>query len=173
VKLAVFGSGNGSNFEAIVNYFKNKPVEITCISDKEDSYILQRAENLGMKSFYVPFEKTEKFLSKNSFDLIALAGYMRILPKRVLKFGDFINIHPSYLPNYKGISAIERAFNAGESYTGVSIHKVTTKIDSGEIIAQEKVLIYPNDTLNDLVERIHNIEHELYPQIIAKILGVC
>jgi phosphoribosylglycinamide formyltransferase-1 len=100
-RVAIFASGNGSNFEAIVRYFEGKDVEFICVTDKQDSYVRERAKKLGVRDFFVPFKETEKFLSENGFDLIVLAGYMRILPPNVLALARFVNIHPSLLRNLK------------------------------------------------------------------------
>lgn len=171
-KVVVFGSGNGSNFEAIVNYFKNKNknIKFTCVSDRADAYILERARNFGIEYYNVPFSKTHEFLKSNKFDLIVLAGYMRILPKEILKYGTFINIHPSLLPKYKGKDAVKRAFNAGEEFSGVTVHYVNEEIDSGEIIDQATVNIEKNMTINEFEKSIHAAEHNLYPQVIYNIL---
>ena len=170
IKVAVFGSGNGSNFEAICQYFKGKEIEFTCISDKKDGYILERAKKFGIKALHIPFSQTYDFLKENSFDLIVLAGYMRILPKEVVELGKFINIHPSLLPAFKGKDVIERAYNAGVQETGVTIHWVNEEVDSGEIIAQVPVKIEANMSLKELESKIHEIEHQLYPKIIENVL---
>lgn len=169
-KIVVFGSGNGSNFQAIAEYFKYKNVEIVCVSDKKDAYILKRAEKLGIKNFYVAFENTEGFLNDNEFDLIVLAGYMRIFPEEIFKERRIVNIHPSLLPKYKGINAIKRAYEAKEDYTGISVHFVEKEVDSGELLAQALVKIEKDMTLEELEAEIHRQEHILYPQVIEKLL---
>lgn len=170
-KVAVFGSGNGSNFEAIIKYFQdNKNIEFFCVSDKKDSFILERAKNLGIKNFYVPFEETYNFLKKYKFDLVVLAGYMRILPEEIVNLANIINIHPSLLPAFKGNDAIRQAYEAKETVTGVTVHYVDKEVDSGEIIAQVPVLIKDNMSLSDLEQEIHKAEHKLYPAIIEKLI---
>lgn len=169
-KLAVMGSGFGSNFEAIANYFSNKDVEITCISDDSEAQILKRAEKLGIKYIHVPFEENFKYFTENKFDLVALAGYMRILPENVLQLSKFVNIHPSILPAFKGKDAIKRAFLAGVKLSGITIHWVEKDLDNGRIIAQYPVFI-SNDTRFDEFERnIHSIEHKLYPLVLHNLL---
>lgn len=168
-KVAVFGSGNGSNFQAIVEYFREKPVIFTAISDKESSYFLKRAKNLDIKNFYLPFEKTAEFLNNNDFDLIVLAGYMRILPKSAIT-SKMINIHPSLLPELKGLNAIRRAYQGNYKITGISVHYVNDEVDSGEIIAQIPVKIEENEKLEELECRIHKLEHILYPHVIDHLL---
>lgn len=170
--LAIMGSGNGSNFEAIARYLKNrKDIKITCISDKKGALILKRAENLGIDHIYLPFKENEEYFSKNKFDLIALAGYMRILPESVLKvMGKVINIHPSILPSYKGKDAIAQAISDGAKVTGVTIHEVDSTLDGGKKIAQYPVFITHEMRLDELEEEIHAVEHRLYPIVIEKTL---
>lgn len=170
-KLAVMGSGNGSNFEAIVKYFNGKDVEITCLSDVEDTFILQRAENLGLEHKHLPPENNLEYFKKNKFDLVALAGYMQILPENVLsEMGKVINIHPSLLPAFKGKDAIKQAFLAGVKISGITIHYVEKDIDAGKIIAQYPIFIANGAHLDEVEAEIHEIEHKLYPIVIEKVL---
>jgi phosphoribosylamine--glycine ligase len=169
-KVIVFGSGNGSNFEAIVRYFQNKSVEFLCVSDKKDAFILERAKKFGIQTYYVPFLETYEFLINHPFDLVVLAGYMKVLPKKVIELGKFINIHPSLLPAYKGKDVIKRAYEANEQVTGVTVHNVNEEVDSGKIIAQIPVTIEKNMTLEALEEKIHETEHFLYPKVIDNVL---
>jgi len=169
-KVAVFGSGNGSNFQAIAEYFKDRDVEFTCISDRQDAFILERARKLGINRLHVPFKETYNYLNTNKFDLVVLAGYMRIFPANVVKLAKIINIHPSLLPSFKGKGVIETAYNSGVKVTGVSVHYVNEDVDSGEIIAQVPVMIKDNMTLETLETSIHAVEHKLYPLAIEKLL---
>ena len=169
-KLAIMGSGNGSNFEVIVEYFKGKDVEITCLSDVEDAYILERAKNLGLKHEILPFDKNYQFFCQNKFDLVVLAGYMRVLPKNVLELSKFINIHPSLLPSFRGQDAIKQAFLAGVKVSGITIHWVEEDVDCGKIIAQYPVFIDNLMKIDELEQEIHTIEHKLYPIVIEKVL---
>lgn len=168
--LLVLGSQNGSNFQAIAEYFKNFDVQITCVSDNKDALILQRAQESGIENHYVPFEQTGEFISKRKFDLCAMAGYMRILPKTVLDMTTFINLHPSLLPAFKGKNAIEEAYNYGVKVTGVSVHYASEEVDGGEIIAQIPVFIENGMSLHELEQEIHAIEHKLYPLAIQNLL---
>lgn len=173
-KIAVLGSGNGSNFEAIVNYFKSDKssldVEIICLSDVENAFILTRAENLGIEHKYLPFNQNHQYFSANKFDLIVLAGYMKILPDEVLELGRFINVHPSLLPSFKGKDALVQAFTAGVKVSGVTIHYVNSEIDGGKIIAQYPVLIGNLTHFDEFESEIHKIEHMIYPVVIEKVL---
>lgn len=170
-KLAVMGSGYGSNFEAIANYFKSKDVEIICLSDVENAFILERAKKLEMKWKFLPFEDNFEYFSKNKFDLVVLAGYMRILDEKTLdKMGDVINIHPSILPSFRGKGAIKKAFLSGVKLSGITIHWVEQEVDKGKIIAQYPVFIENAMSLDEFEQAIHNVEHKLYPIVIEKIL---
>lgn len=170
-KIAVFGSGNGSNFEAIAQYFQGRnDIEFVCISDKKDAFILERAKRLGIENYYIPFSETLDFLKKNAFDMVVLAGYMRILPEETVNFIKMINIHPSLLPAFKGKDVIQKAYEAGVQVTGVTVHYVNEDVDSGPIIAQTPVPIKDGMSLSELEEKIHAIEHKLYPAVLDHIL---
>lgn len=170
--LAIMGSGNGTNFEAIVRFLAEKDFEITCLSNIEDSQILVRAKNLGVNYKFLPFEKNLDFFKENKFDLVALAGYMKILPNKVLaEIKKIINIHPSLLPSFAGsCNAIQDAYLSGVKVSGITIHEVTSKVDCGKIIAQYPVFIESDMSLFDFEQAIHNIEHKLYPIVIEKYL---
>jgi phosphoribosylglycinamide formyltransferase 1 len=172
-KLAIMGSGNGSNFEAITKHFKEKDVEITCLSNVEDAYILKRAKILDINHQFLSFNNNFEYFSQNKFDLIALAGYMRILPENVLKkMKNVINIHPSLLPAFKGsTNAIKDAFFAGVKVSGVTIHYVTSDVDGGKIIAQYPVFIHNDTHFDEFEAQIHALEHKLYPVVIEQLLG--
>ena len=157
-KILIFASGNGSNFEAIVKHFNSKDfisrhklnpafnIQIELITDKKDAPVIQRAKNLNIPYFYISFKDLYDFLKsrKDEYDLYILAGYMRILPEKILKIlapEKIINIHPSLLPDFKGKNAIQQAYNAGVEKTGVTIHFVEKKVDSGKIIVQKSLKI--------------------------------
>jgi phosphoribosylglycinamide formyltransferase-1 len=171
-KLAIMGSGNGSNFEAIAQYFKGKDVQITCLSNVEDAFILERAEKFGIKNEFLPFGKNLEYFLQNKFDLIVLAGYMRILPDNVLEaMQKVINIHPSLLPAFKGsANAIQEAFLAGVKVSGVTVHWVTSDVDGGAIIAQYPVFITNEMHFDEFEVEMHGVEHKLYPIVIEKLL---
>lgn len=170
-KIVIMGSGQGSNLEAIAKWFQNKDVEISCLSDVEDAFILKRAEKLGVNHKYLPFEQNLEYFTENKFDLVVLAGYMQILPEDVLKAMDkVINIHPSLLPAFKGKDAIAKSFLAGVKLSGITIHWVDKNVDEGKIIAQYPVFIDNSMHLDEFEEEIHTIEHKLYPIVIEKVL---
>lgn len=169
--LAIMGSGNGSNFEAIVKWFNGKDVKIVCLSDVQDALILKRAEKLEIKNKFLPFEENLEYFKNNKFDLVILAGYMRILPKDVLdEMGKVINIHPSLLPSFQGKNAIQRAFMSGVKISGITIHWVDENIDKGKIITQYPVFIQNGMHLDEFEQEIHTIERKLYPIVIEKVL---
>lgn len=185
MRIAVFASGNGSNFQAIAEAIASKQVEATIcflFCDNPKAYAIERAKKLGIpftvfspKNYIdrVAYE-TEllKQLELNKVDLVVLAGYMRIIGPTLLRayVNRILNIHPSLLPYFPGRSSIKDAFEANEKQTGVTVHIVDEGVDTGPIIAQEKVAILPEDTLDSLEAKIHQIEHRLYPQVIQKLI---
>lgn len=171
VKIAILASGEGTNAEAIIKHFANNPnVEIECFSDNPDAKVLERAEKLDIQARYLPFEENYNYFSKNPFELYVLAGYMQILPEKVLELGTFTNIHPSLLPAFKGKDAIKQAYDFGVKVTGVTIHYAEKNVDAGRIILQTPVMIEEGMNLAELTEQIHEIEHQVYPLVIESLL---
>lgn len=184
-EIIILASGNGTNFESICLYFaKSKFIRVKqLITDNQDAYVIQRAKRLNIDYKIIDYHcfknKNEynqflfEHLKSIDFDLMVLAGYMRILPDYIVNYykGKIVNIHPALLPNYKGVNSIARAFENKEKYTGITIHYVDEGVDTGKVIFQKKVKIRKNDTLESLEERIHKIEHKTYPIIIKKILN--
>ena len=185
-KFCVLASGNGTNLQAIIEKIHNNEdldIEIhSVVSDVADSKALIRGRDANIPTHYIGQGVTDKdalglkliSLIPADIDLIVLAGYLRILSSEfVKKFQErIINIHPSLLPEFAGtINAIEDAFNAGVASTGVTVHWVTEEVDAGEIIKQESLDILKDDTLNSLGERLHKMEHEIYPAVIRDLLS--
>lgn len=182
VKLAVFASGNGSNLQALMDAAQSRadaPVEVAlAVSDRRNARALERARNAGVDAVYISpkraggraaFEAAAvRELEKRGVQLIALAGFMRILG------GDFVrryqnrilNIHPSLLPAFPGTRAVQDAWEHGVKTTGVTVHYVDEGVDTGPIAAQCPALIRPDDTLETLTAKIHAVEHALYPQVV-------
>lgn len=181
--IAVFCSGNGSNFEAILKANKNNRLGFRValmVCDNPKAFALQRASKHNIPTVLISpklFESREEYekfivriLKSQGIDALVLAGFMRILTPYLIKTykNRIVNIHPSYLPAFKGAHAIKDAFESRVSTTGVSVHIVTDKLDSGKILKQQKIKISAKDTLESLEKRIHAVEHKLYPQVIAK-----
>lgn len=178
-KIAVFASGNGSNFQVIAEQF---PVEFV-FSDHRDAYVLERAEKLGvtahafeLKEFdsKVDYEKAiVALLEKYDIDLVCLAGYMKIVGTTLLKAyeGRIINIHPAYLPEFPGAHGIDDAWEASVDQSGVTIHWVDSGVDTGTVIKQVRVPRLAGDTIESFEARIHENEYKLYPEVLES-LGV-
>ncbi len=181
IKLAIFISGTGSNMLAILNACKNAdyPAEISLVlSNNPDALGIKTAQENNIPTEIVnhkDFSTREDFeseiiarLEKYEIDLIVLAGFMRILtPFFIEKFPDqIINIHPSLLPDYKGLNTHERAINDGKKEAGCSIHFVNADLDSGPVILQKRVPIISGDTPETLANRVLEQEHKAYPEAI-------
>lgn len=185
MRIAVYASGNGSNFQAIAEAIASKQVDATIcflFCDNPKAYVIERAKKLGVPfKVFSPrnYENRAAYerellnqLELHAVDLIVLAGYMRIIGPTLLRAyaNRILNIHPSLLPSFPGKSSIQDAFDANEKETGVTVHVVDAGVDTGPIIAQEKVIILPEDTLDSLETRIHQVEHRLFPQVIQKVI---
>ncbi|RLL88671.1 phosphoribosylglycinamide formyltransferase [Petrotoga sp. HKA.pet.4.5] len=184
-KIVILASGNGTNFEAICKYFlkSSKISIIKLITDNKKAKVVERAKRFGINYEiidYTTFKSKKEYndylfgrLKDLDFDLIVLAGYMRILPGYIVRYyaNRIINIHPSLLPKYPGLRSIERAYNNKEEYTGITIHYVEEEVDTGRIILQKKLKVDKNWDLTKLEEEIHKLEHQYYPQVIEKLLN--
>lgn len=177
-RLAVFVSGSGSNLQAIIDA-KVPTVEIALVfSNNPNAYAIERIKKYGISSLvidhsgYSSREDYEKEILRSiepyNIDLIALAGFMRILsPYFVSRFKNRImNLHPALLPAFAGINSVKRALEYGVKYTGCTVHFVDEGVDTGPIILQSVVPISENDTEDSLLERIHEEEHRIYPEAI-------
>lgn len=183
VKLAVIGSGSGTNFQSIADSVEKGilPVEIVCVlSDVENAYILERARKIGIPAEYVsaaPFktkldgEGEQRFIEKLSYygaELVALAGFMRIVKKRFLSAFPLgvLNIHPALLPSFPGLEAWKQALEHGVKISGCTVHFVDEGTDTGPIIIQRAVPVLEDDTPSSLHARIQEQEHVAYPEAI-------
>jgi len=186
VNLAVFASGRGSNFSAIVKAIKQNRIKARLkilVCDQPQAAVIKRAQIAGVRvvlarrqdfSRRIDFEAAIiQRLEDYNIDLIALAGFMRVLsPAFVKKYRNrILNIHPSLLPEFKGAHAIGDALAAGADFTGVTVHFVDEKVDHGPVILQRKIKIRGKDTLASLEKRIHILEHKLYPQAIQLLVS--
>jgi len=184
--IGILGSGKGSNARAILEGIRSGKLAADArlvVSDVLDAPILDIAREFGVPNAFLPpgrfrtrlepeaEDQLVKMLRGAGVELVALAGFMRVLhepmlnafPRRV------INIHPSLLPKFPGLEAWKQALAAGEKVTGCTVHYVDEKIDHGRIVAQREATILPNDTPESLHSRIQILEHELYPAVIAEL----
>jgi len=184
-KLAVFASGNGSNFQAILDKVKSGALEAeisVVVCDKPQAGVIARAETANIPVFcFIPKEYETKaqfeqeilaVLQKHQIDFVILAGYMRLIGETLLTAYEsrIINIHPSLLPAFPGKDAIGQAYEAGVKVTGVTVHYVDAGMDTGPIIAQKAVEISKEDTAESIAEKIHAVEHVLYPKVIQELV---
>ncbi|MFZ7942624.1 phosphoribosylglycinamide formyltransferase [Neobacillus sp. 19] len=184
-KIAVFASGGGSNFQAIINVIREGllSAEISLlVCDQPGAFAIERAKANRIPCFIfsakdysskADFEKEIAGLLQDlDVDLIVLAGYMRLIGPTLLKEyeGRIVNIHPSLLPDFPGKDAIGQALAAKAKWTGVTIHFVDEGMDTGPIIVQERVRIAEAETRESLQQKIQSIEHKLYPSILHMLL---
>ncbi len=185
VNIAIFVSGSGSNCENIIRYFQqNNEVNIALvISNKAGAYALTRAKNLNVPSIVLPkaeFNDRTKVLNlmkENKIDFIVLAGFLLIIPDWLIDAYPkrMLNLHPALLPKFGGIGMYghhvhEAVRKANETETGMTVHWVSNVCDGGEIIAQFRTPITPNDTPNDIADKEHVLEMEHFPQVIESVL---
>ncbi|HBY90365.1 MAG: phosphoribosylglycinamide formyltransferase [Ruoffia tabacinasalis] len=184
MNLALFASGNGTNVQAIIDAVKAGEIagNINClVCDNPKAYVVKRAKDVGIDTLILSPKDCQsrqaweleiiKYLEAHQVDLIILAGFMRIIGADILNHypKKIINIHPSLLPAFPGRKGIQDAYNAGVKESGVTVHYVDAGIDTGEIIAQERLQIQPEWTLEKLENKIHQIEHSLYPKVIQQL----
>ena len=168
MRLGVMCSGNGSNFENIVHSCPNHEV-VLMVYNKKKCKARKRADLLDIPSVYSKDEDDIiKIFNVYEVDMIVMAGWMRIVSKKFVDefAGRIINLHPSLLPKYKGLHAVEQALKAGEGETGCTVHFVTEELDSGAIIKQQTVPILPGDTVETVTRAIQQAEHHLLPSVI-------
>lgn len=178
VRVAVLISGRGSNMLALSEHKRrdpDRPYEIVLVaSNVPEARGLVLARRLGLKTWAMSHKgmdrrefdmKLDEVLRAHDVELIALAGYMRLLSSEFVDKweGRILNIHPSLLPLHKGLDTHRRALLAGDEHGGCSVHVVTADLDSGPVIAQAKVRILPRDDAESLAARVLEAEHELYP----------
>lgn len=184
-KIAVFASGNGSNFQAIIDVVKSGELEADIallVCDKPGAFAIRRAEAARIPTFafsakeYSSKEAYEKAilekLASYGVEFIVLAGYMRLIGPTLLGeyAGRIVNIHPSLLPAFPGKDAIGQALAAKADWSGVTIHYVDEGMDTGPIIVQERVRLSEKETRESLQKKIQSIEHKLYPSILQMLL---
>ena len=182
-RFGILGSGKGSNFRALAETFQqgllgSEPVIV--LSDVETAGTLDLAKGLGIPSHFVapgPFRtkmtpeaegEIVRLLEEAKVEFIVLAGFMRVIKEPLLKAfpGRILNIHPSLLPEFRGLEAWRQAMEAGVPEAGCTVHLVDEGVDTGKILGQSRVPVLPDDTAETLHARIQIAEHELYPRIV-------
>ena len=184
--IVVLISGNGSNLQAIIDSCTNGIIRngriAAVISNKADAYGLKRAQFANIETASIAatdyanrqdydqalIEKIDTYQP----DVIVLAGFMRILSASFVNHyqGRMLNIHPSLLPKYTGLNTHQRAIDAGDREHGTSVHFVTEELDGGPVILQAKVPIFTTDSVDDVIERVQQQEHNIYPLVIQWLL---
>ena len=170
MRLGIMCSGNGTNFENIItNPVCNKQEVVLMIHNTKKCGAVTRAAKFGIPHVRVPHKDEDKMIELFKawkVDLIILAGYMRVIKNPDAFPAPMINVHPSLLPKYKGLNAVEQAMDSGDSVTGCTVHYVTEELDGGTIIAQQEVPILPDDTIESLTKAIQRMEYGLLPSVI-------
>jgi len=181
LRMAVFASGNGSNFQALVDAIEGGQLHATMellVCDRPSAKVVERAAQAGVDTFlFTPkqYPNREAYemeilqqLKEKKVDLVVLAGYMRIITETLVTpyYGRLINIHPSLLPAFPGKDAIQQALDYGTKVTGVTVHFVDGGMDTGPIIAQRAVAIEEDAQVEDVTQSVQRIERELYPQVV-------
>lgn len=181
INLAIFVSGGGSNCENIIRYFKDsdKVNVALVVANKAGVPALEKAERLGVPTRVLPKADLNRedvalpLMKEYSIDFIVLAGFLLVIPDFLIREYDrrIINLHPALLPKFGGMGMYghrvhEAVKAAGETETGMTVHWVSGKVDGGEIIAQFRTPISPDDTPDDIAAKEHVLEMEHFPQVI-------
>ena len=179
IKIAILASGSGSNFEAIIQ----EGVQVSLvICNVPNAPVIEKAKKLNIPVILIDHklfkprrlfdEVVSQVLWAHDIELVVMAGWMRIASEPLLQAfpNRIINIHPSLLPAHKGFNAVKQAIDEGCRITGCTVHFVSEKVDSGEIIDQTAVDIFSEDTEETLHQRIKEQEHILYPQVIKSLI---
>ena len=175
-RFAVLASGSGTNLQALLDAYPREFVVVA--GNKEEAFAFERARLAGVPVEFVDpgdFETRKEFdaelaerVARHDVGLVVGAGYMRVLtPVFLERFPAVINVHPSLLPEFKGLDAVKRALKAGVERTGVTVHSMVEEVDAGPVIRQETVPIMPEDTEETLLERLHPVEHRLLVGAVA------
>ena len=170
MRIGVMCSGEGTNFENIVHSCPDHEV-VLMVYNKKKCGAKMRADFLGIPSVRLASKEEDNIIlifETYQVDLVVMAGWMRVVSKKFCQAfaGRLINLHPSLLPKYKGLNAVEQALVSGDDETGCSVHFVTEHLDSGAVIKQQKVPILPGDTVETLQRAIQQAEHNLLPLVI-------
>jgi phosphoribosylglycinamide formyltransferase-1 len=184
MRVAVLASGSGSNFQALADALNvpGSPARVELVlCNVPGAKVLDRAANAGISTVVVDHKqfaerealdlRVAQELTAAKIELVALAGYMRLVTPAFLRAfpGRVINLHPALLPSFPGMHAIRQAIDAGVRVTGITVHFVDEGTDTGPIIAQSAVPVLPGDTEDTLGKRVHAEEHALYPRVVKAI----
>jgi phosphoribosylglycinamide formyltransferase 1 len=185
IRLAILASGNGSNLQAILDYFDalgaDRPVDVALVaSDRQTAFALERARQRGIATAFLERPDDGKavatVLDANRIALIALAGYLKRVPAEVTRRwgGAIVNIHPALLPRFGGAGMFGRRVHqavlaSGASESGATVHFVDDEYDHGAIVAQERVPVERGDTADSLAARVLDAEHRLYPRTLHRL----
>jgi phosphoribosylglycinamide formyltransferase-1 len=176
-RIVILASGSGTLAQAIFDAQLDADI-VAVISDQKDAHVLERAQKARIETFTIPMlpdraewdREIETLIAALKPDLVVSAGFMRILSERITSRFKIINSHPALLPLYPGAHAVRDALAAGAAETGTTIHWVDAGVDTGQVIAQERVEIYPGDTEESLHERIKIVERGLIVATITSLL---
>ena len=173
MRLGVMCSGNGTNFQNILtNPICNTNEVVLMIHNTKQCGAVKRAAKYGVPHVRIPHKDEEKMIELFKtwrVDLIILAGYMRVIKNPAAFPAPIINVHPSLLPKYKGLHAVEQAIDSGDKVTGCTVHYVNQELDGGEIILQSEVPILPNDDIISLTKAIQRQEYAILPLAIEHV----
>ena len=185
IRLAVFASGEGTNLENIIRYFRHHPrIEVAlAVSNRSQARALQRAADFGVACAVIPrdelAENPQSVMERLAhIDYIVLAGFLLMVPSWLINAFPrrIVNIHPSLLPKYGGKGMYGRHVHeavkaASDTVTGITIHYVSQQCDDGEIIFQATTALSPDDTPDDIAEKVHALEKEHFPTIISRVIN--
>jgi phosphoribosylglycinamide formyltransferase-1 len=184
-RIAIFASGSGTNTENIIRYFRanGKATVELVLCNNPNAGVIEKAENLNLPCIlfnrhdFYETDRIELLLVEKNIDLVVLAGFLWLLPEKLIKqfAGRIINIHPALLPKYGGKGFYgrkvhEAVLQAGEKKSGITIHYVNDKFDEGEIIAQFTCDLNQDDTVETIASKIYALEYEHYPKVIEQLL---
>lgn len=177
MKIAVLVSGSGSNLQALIDARLSGEI-VGVICNKPEAYALERARQAGIQTAVI---EHKQYPTRESFDdamhqqllawdidLVVLAGFMRILSAQFVRAweGKMLNIHPSLLPHYKGMHTHQRVLNTGDVYHGCTVHYVTAELDAGQSLVQGVLKVGRDENADTLAQRVHVLEHLIYPQVV-------
>ena len=171
MRLGIMCSGNGTNFENIVRTCSKHEV-VLMIHNKKECGAAEKADKLGISHCRISSKDEQQMVQLFEawrVDLIILAGYMKVIKNPSGFHCPIINVHPSLLPKYKGLHAVEQAINNREEFTGCSVHYVNEELDGGEVIMQSEVPILPEDTIKSLTKAIQRKEYAILPAAIEHV----